>query len=78
MDKEFENLVSTKINSSAEYNNFIDVLASTKEDNALVCFLGAGTSISQGYKDWNGYVQDLIQYWKTHLQDLLGENSLSS
>ena len=25
MDKEFENLVSTKINSSAEYNNFIDV-----------------------------------------------------
>ncbi|PJN78247.1 hypothetical protein CWE03_07825 [Lactobacillus johnsonii] len=78
MDKEFENLVSTKINSSAEYNNFIDVLASTKEDNALVCFLGAGTSISQGYKDWNGYVQDLIQYWKTHLQDLLGQNSFYS
>lgn len=46
MDKGFEKLVSTKINSSAEYNNFINALASTKEDNTLVCFLGAGTSIS--------------------------------
>ena len=34
-----------------EYNNFINALASTKEDNTLVCFLGAGTSISQGYKN---------------------------
>lgn len=78
MDKGFEKLVSTKINSSAEYNNFINALASTKEDNTLVCFLGAGTSISQGYKNWNGYVQDLIQYWKTHLQDLLGQDSFYS
>lgn len=50
MDKGFEKLVSTKINSSAEYNNFINALASTKEDNTLVCFLGAGTSILKDIK----------------------------
>lgn len=58
------------------YNKFINVIADTQENLSLICFLGAGTSISQGYKNWNGYVQDLIQYWKSHLQDIINKDTL--
>lgn len=59
-----------------EYDNFVKVLAETQRDLSLICFLGAGTSIFQGYKNWSGYVQDLIQYWKSHLEDVMGPDSL--
>lgn len=58
------------------YKGFIGIIASTQKSLSLICFLGAGTSISQGYKNWDGYVQDLIQYWKSHLQDLINEKTL--
>lgn len=30
----------------------------------LVIFVGAGVSISQGYPNWNNYIEHLIKYWK--------------
>lgn len=74
----FKKLISERLNTPTEYTNFIDKIAETQRDSSLVCFLGAGTSISQGYKDWNGYVNDLIQYWKSHLGDLISEKTFYS
>lgn len=71
-DTKLEKFVK-KINP--EYEEFINIIAQTQNDFSLVCFLGAGTSMAQGYKNWDGYVQDLIQYWKSHLQDLIKQTS---
>lgn len=30
----------------------------------LVIFVGAGVSISQGYPNWNNYIEHLIKYWQ--------------
>jgi hypothetical protein len=75
---DFKKLISEELNTTTEYNNFINEIAKTQEDLSLVCFLGAGTSMAQGYKGWNGYVQDFIQYWKTHLGDLIDNTTYYS
>ncbi|MGS5041398.1 hypothetical protein ACVDHH_09510 [Staphylococcus saprophyticus] len=40
----------------------------------LLFFIGAGVSISQGYPDWNKYVDELIQYWKANLIKIIEDN----
>lgn len=37
---------------------------------SLICFIGAGTSAAQGYANWNGYIEKLINFWEGHLQVL--------
>ncbi|MBO0432100.1 SIR2 family protein [Enterococcus sp. DIV0660C] len=49
---------------------FIERLVEAKNENSLICFIGAGVSISQGYPNWNQYVEQLIDYWKGHLDVL--------
>lgn len=44
--------------------DFIDLIKKAKENNELVFFIGAGVSMAQGYPNWDGYVQHLIDYWK--------------
>ncbi|KRL92088.1 SIR2 family protein [Limosilactobacillus equigenerosi] len=44
--------------------DFIDSIKKAKENNELVFFIGAGVSMAQGYPNWDGYVQHLIDYWK--------------
>lgn len=40
-----------------------DLCDAIKKQN-LVIFIGAGVSISQGYPNWNTYIEHLIKYWQ--------------
>lgn len=59
--------------SKIEYNQMIEVISEAESSNNLVFFIGAGVSISQGYPNWNEYVDKLIKYWTFHLEDLIDE-----
>lgn len=59
-----------KYNSSQEYVQFLERIQKAHENVALICFIGAGVSISQGYPNWDNYVEQLINYWTYHLNDL--------
>lgn len=37
----------------------VDKIAKAENDFKLVVFIGAGVSISQGYPNWDGYVDHL-------------------
>ncbi|HBM4005899.1 TPA: SIR2 family protein, partial [Listeria innocua] len=39
----------------------------------LVVFVGAGTSLSQGYPNWDGYIEKLIHFWQFNIQHVIGE-----
>lgn len=43
---------------------FINSIKEAKQNQNLVFFIGAGVSMSQGYPNWTGYVNHLIDYWK--------------
>lgn len=58
-------------NDALNYERFIDDLINAQKNLSLVCFVGAGVSISQGYPDWNQYVSQLINYWTYHLNELV-------
>lgn len=59
--------------SKTEYKQMIEVISEAEKSNNLVYFIGAGVSISQGYPNWNEYVDQLIKYWMFHLNDLIDE-----
>ena len=57
-------------NNSVVFKKFIEDLVKAKKEMSLVNFLGAGVSISQGYPDWNSYVELLLNFWIFKLSDL--------
>lgn len=61
----------SKFNTQDEINRLIADLSAAQKELSLVCVIGAGVSISQGYPDWNHYVLQLIDYWRFHLQNLV-------
>lgn len=58
------------LNDEKIYDKFINDIEKAKQELSLVCFIGAGVSIHQGYPNWDQYVNDLIHYWKYHLDEL--------
>ncbi|MDT9607479.1 SIR2 family protein [Lactobacillus paragasseri] len=54
-----------------DYKDFIRDIVQAKKTNSLICFVGAGTSISQGFPNWNEYVDGMIDYWSYHLEDIV-------
>jgi hypothetical protein len=57
-------------NSQKEIDLFLKKLQKAREEMSLICFIGAGVSISQGYPTWDEYVEQLINYWTFHLSDI--------
>lgn len=57
-------------NDDLEFELFINDVLMAQKNLSLVCFVGAGVSISQGYPNWDRYVSQLINYWTFHLNDL--------
>lgn len=53
-----------------ELDTFVNKMVDAQMNSSLICFVGAGISASQGYANWNGYVERLIEYWESHLQIL--------
>lgn len=51
-----------------EFENLTDTLAEAVKDFNLVVFVGAGTSLSQGYPNWNGYIEKLIHFWQFNIR----------
>lgn len=60
--------------SIVNYEKMIEAVAKAESSNSLVLFIGAGVSISQGYPNWNEYVDKLIKYWMFHLDEVIDEN----
>ncbi|WP_407893694.1 SIR2 family protein [Lacticaseibacillus sp. N501-2] len=56
-----------RFNTEEEINQMVTDISSAQRELSLVCVIGAGVSISQGYPDWNHYVLELIDYWRFHL-----------
>lgn len=65
-----ENKISNKFNHPPKIDRFVDRLIEAKNEFSLICFVGAGVSISQGYPNWDQYVDQLIDYWRYHLDTL--------
>jgi hypothetical protein len=62
------NWYKEKYNSLEYYNDMVSKIAEAENDFKLVVFIGAGVSISQGYPNWDGYVDHLIKYWQFNIQ----------
>lgn len=60
-----------------KYRNMIEKLADAERNSKLVVFVGAGVSISQGYPNWDGYVDHLIKYWQFNIQSLVSSENIS-
>ncbi|EHC2043057.1 hypothetical protein JT368_002182, partial [Listeria monocytogenes] len=56
-----------------EFTDLTHTLAKAVKDFNLVVFVGAGTSLSQGYPNWNGYIEKLIHFWQFNIQHVAGE-----
>ncbi|WP_438738095.1 SIR2 family protein [Enterococcus sp. DIV0784] len=56
-----------------EFNELVDSLAGAVKNFNLVVFIGAGISLSQGYPNWNGYIEKLIHFWQFNIQHVAGE-----
>ena len=48
----------------SSYKKLVTDLSEAIKQQKLVIFVGAGVSISQGYPNWNNYVDHLIKYWQ--------------
>jgi len=59
------------------YNDMVDKIAKAENDLKLVVFIGAGVSISQGYPNWDGYVDHLIKYWQFNIQSHVTSDKIS-
>lgn len=69
-EENFKELVETKINNENRFKKFVDQMTDSQVNLSLICFIGAGTSAAQGYANWNGYIEKLINFWEGHLQVL--------
>lgn len=50
--------------NDTEYKKLVKDLGEAIRQQKLVIFVGAGVSISQGYPNWNNYIEHLIKYWQ--------------
>ncbi|EOS8048063.1 SIR2 family protein [Enterococcus hirae] len=66
-----------KYHSVEYYNDMVDKIAKAENDFKLVVFIGAGVSISQGYPNWDGYVDHLIKYWQFNIQSHVTSEKIS-
>lgn len=57
-----------KYYTDQEFEEIVQSLAEAVNDFKLVVFVGAGISLSQGYPNWDGYVEKLIHYWQFNIQ----------
>lgn len=64
-------------NREEKYLEMIKVLSEAEKNYNLVIFIGAGVSISQGYPNWDGYVDHLIKYWQFNIQSLPGQQRVT-
>ncbi|EGS1166388.1 hypothetical protein I6R73_002615, partial [Enterococcus faecalis] len=55
--------------TDSEFTNLTNTLAEAVKDFNLVVFVGAGTSLSQGYPNWNGYIEKLIHFWQFNIRN---------
>jgi len=62
-----------KHNSNGIIDKFIEDVTNARQTSSLICVIGAGVSISQGYPDWTHYVQGLIDYWRFNLKTLTSD-----
>lgn len=46
------------------YEKLVNDLSEAIKQQKLVVFVGAGVSISQGYPNWDNYIEHLIKYWQ--------------
>ena len=53
-----------ELNIDSSYKRLVTDLSEAIKQQKLVIFVGAGVSISQGYPNWNNYVDHLIKYWQ--------------
>lgn len=67
------NLLMTNYNSVTDIDNMIDKITNASKNLNLVVFIGAGVSLSQGYPNWDGYVEKLIHFWEFNFQNYLEE-----
>lgn len=59
-----------QLNDVGTLNKLVVRIAETASDRRFAYVIGAGVSMVQKMPSWNQYVEDLIDYWKTHLEDL--------
>ena len=58
------------LNGPGEFDEFVEKIVDSQVNSSLIYFISAGVSASQGYVNWNGYIEKLIEFWESHLQDL--------
>lgn len=58
------------------YENLLNDITDAIKKFKLVIFIGAGVSISQGYPNWNNYIEHLIKYWQGQVLSVSGEKRL--
>lgn len=58
-----------KFQSLSEYNAIVNRMAEALKNGRLVFFIGAGISRIQGYPSWDEYIDRLIKYWESHIND---------
>lgn len=73
MESEIRNMDDLHKQNDRDYNNFVKDIVQARKKGSLFCFTGAGTSISQGFPNWNEYVEGLIEYWSYRLEDIVND-----
>ncbi|MGF2130165.1 hypothetical protein ACQUED_11195 [Lactococcus lactis] len=58
-----------KYYTQKEFENLVESIAYAVNNFSFLVFIGAGISQSQGYPNWDGYVEKLIHYWQSHIND---------
>lgn len=58
-----------KYYKKTEFEILVNTLAEAVKNFNLVVFVGAGTSLSQGYPNWNGYIDKLIHFWQFNIRN---------
>lgn len=58
-----------KYYTETEFNDLVTSLVDAVENFNLVVFIGAGISLSQGYPNWNGYIEKLIHFWQFNIRN---------
>lgn len=62
--------------NDTEYKKLVKDLGEAIRQQKLVIFVGAGVSISQGYPNWNNYIEHLIKYWQGQILAESSEKNL--
>ncbi|MBO0455894.1 SIR2 family protein [Enterococcus hulanensis] len=55
--------------TETEFNELVNSLVDAVGNFNLVVFIGAGISLSQGYPNWNGYIEKLIHFWQFNIRN---------